>query len=132
MARVKAGVSAGASIVNFFLGLQNTTKVYHWSTTSHARHVAADKLYDDINELTDRFVETYMGKYGRPKMPAKNRVEVEQHTDASIINYMKEACVYLSNELPAVLDVAVDSDLLNIRDEVLAKINQVLYLFSLT
>jgi hypothetical protein len=38
---------------------------------------------------------------------------------------------YLINELPTMLDAKKDTDLLNIRDEILASVNQTKYLLTL-
>jgi hypothetical protein len=38
---------------------------------------------------------------------------------------------YLINELPTMLDPKKDTDLLNIRDEILASVNQTKYLLTL-
>jgi len=38
---------------------------------------------------------------------------------------------YLVNELPTMLDAKKDSDLLNIRDEILGSVNKTKYLFNI-
>ena len=40
----------------------NTVKLYHWKTYSYATHEATDKLYKELNEYIDEFIEVYLGK----------------------------------------------------------------------
>ena len=51
-----------ATIVETFLGILNTVKLYHWNTHSYAKHKATDDLYSLLNEHIDKFVEIMMGK----------------------------------------------------------------------
>lgn len=39
------------------------THFFHWSTDSYAKHIALGDYYDGIVELTDAYVEAYMGAY---------------------------------------------------------------------
>ena len=118
-------------MVQFYLSLRNAIKVYHWNTLSYARHKATDDLVGSIDSLTDRFVEVYIGKYGRDEALGKAlSLDLPGLDEKKVIKFLKEAIDWLSNMLPKLLE-AGDTDLLNIRDELLAAINQALYLFSL-
>lgn len=119
-----------SALVNFFFSMTNTIKLYHWTTMIHARHVAADKLYENIVDLSDKFMETYMGIYGRPKMAKTNKVITEYQTDASILKFLNECKDFLTKDLEKYVP-ATNTDLWNIKDEILAKINQTIYLFTL-
>ena len=44
-------------IVQTFLEMLNTVKLYHWKTHSYAQHKATDELYSKLNENIDTFVE---------------------------------------------------------------------------
>jgi glutaredoxin 2 len=121
-----------ADYVKFFFELSNNTKLYHWMTTSFARHKASDKLFDSIIDLSDKFMETYMGRYGRPSTinDRTAKLNVKTYTDKSIIEYYNSCKAYLESSFAKQLK-PTDTDLLNIRDELLGSINQVLYLFTL-
>ena len=120
-----------ADYVTFFFDLSNNTKLYHWNTTSFARHKASDSLFESIVELSDKFMETYMGRYGRPKMTEKNsKLSLKSLTDKSIVDYYKSCVSYLEKSFAKSL-TADDTDLINIRDEILGMLNQTLYLFTL-
>ena len=118
-----------SQIIAFFFEFQTNVKLYHWTTTSYPRHKAADELFDKILENADKFMEVYIGKYGRSHMTAKN-IQLHSLNDKTVVAYLENKNKYLINELPKLLSKD-DTDLLNIRDELLAAINQTKYLFSL-
>lgn len=120
-----------ATIIQFYMTLRNAAKIYHWNTKSHPRHKASDQFIENLDKLTDRFVEVYIGRYGRdPAMGKDWTLKLPGFTEKSIVIYLGEACTWLSNKLPKLLGEK-DTDLLNIRDEILAEIHQTLYLFTL-
>ena len=116
-------------IISFFFDMQNNIKLYHWMTTSYARHKAADDLFSNLLEHSDKFMEVYIGKYGRPVMP-KTNISLQSLNDKNIVKFLDDKNKYLIQELPKHLS-SDDTDLLNIRDELLATINQTKYLFAL-
>lgn len=96
-----------------------------------ARHKASDEILDTLDGLIDEYVEVYMGKYGRPKLSKKNNViTIENMNDKSITKYINLCILYLQKSLPADLK-PTDTDLLNIRDEMLGNLNKFLYLTTL-
>jgi hypothetical protein len=106
-------------------------KLYHWQTSLYARHKATDEVIKDLDELIDLFVEVYMGKYGRPNMTrATNTVVVRNLSEKSATKFVKEALEYLQGPLTKSLKGS-DTDLTNIRDEMMGKLHQLLYLFTL-
>jgi hypothetical protein len=119
------------TIVQFYLTLRNAVKIYHWNTKSYARHKATDQFVSKLDDLTDRFVEVYIGRYGRSASLGKDiTLDCPALDEKFIIKYLTEAAAWLSTKLPKMLKPG-DTDLLNIRDEILAEVNQTLYLFTL-
>lgn len=117
-------------IAVMFLSIRNLTKVYHWQTHIYARHKASDKLVKKLTEKIDEFMEVMQGKRGvRLSIPANNTFLAENQTDSSIVELLNAFKNFLSDKLPTYLKPE-DTDLLNIRDEMLANINQTLYLFT--
>ena len=41
------------------------THFFHWSTDSFSKHMALGEYYDNIVDLTDAYVEAYMGAYDK-------------------------------------------------------------------
>jgi hypothetical protein len=128
MVKTRRNSTSGGDIVTSMLYIRNQIKLYHWQTHSFARHKATDDLVTSLDTNIDKFVEVFMGKYGRPRVartiPLRNFTEVEAK------KFVERQVVYLTKVLPKKISPG-DSELLNIRDEILADINQVLYLFTL-
>ena len=115
--------------IHIFFNMLMNISLYHWSTTNYARHTSSGALYDTVSLLVDQFIETYMGRYKRPEFEQDTfTVDVKQFNDTTIIDALKEYIQFLEHKLPLYVS---DSDLLNIRDEILAEINKTLYLFTL-
>lgn len=105
-------------------------KFMHWQTYGDSKHRTYGGLYSSLGEHIDKFVEVMMGKYERPSFPEIFTLEftnLEQLDEEEFINSFAEYLILLSDEL----DSRNDSDLLNIRDEMLADINQSKYLLTL-
>ena len=119
-------------IIPHLLHILDTIKLYHWMTTSHPRHVASDKLYEQMSSNIDRFVEVYIGKFGRPTLKKQDLVlPIKQYTDSNITDFLDEVTAYLTGKGIASFVSEKDVDLLTIRDEMVADINQAKYLFTL-
>lgn len=118
------------NIVKFLFHMTTTIKLYHWQTTNFARHKATDELHGALTDLTDQFVEVYMGRYGRPQFPNGFRLSISELSDDNADDMIKEYIDYLKTDLPKYLKED-DTDLLNIRDEMLSNLNKTLYLFTL-
>jgi len=120
-----------AKDIQFFFMMREQIKLYHWQTKSYSRHKATDGVIDSLDESIDKYVEVYMGKYGRMKMNSSTgSISVKNLSESSIINFIKRCITYLNVELTAKLK-GDDTDLVSIRDEILAELNQLLYLFTL-
>jgi len=111
--------------------LRDQIKIYHWQTMSFPRHKATDELVSKLDDNIDKFVEVYMGKYGRPKFSGRtSTIKIRNFHDKEASTFLKSVIVWLTNKLPKHLK-NTDTDLLNIRDEILGDLNQTLYLFTL-
>lgn len=119
-------------IIQYFITYKENMKMYHWQTKRYARHVASGEHYSNVDELIDQFVETLQGKYGRVYLDTNNnKIILGNNSDEQIVEFMKKFAEYLTEEIPNILDNKKDTDLFNIRDEILADINKNLYLFTL-
>lgn len=119
------------NIVTKFLTFQNQIKILHWQTTSYSEHKALDGLFSDLAESIDEFIETFMGKNGRIVAQTNFNLTLQNYSVLAPMDLMNQMVAYLSNELPAMLDANKDTDLLNIRDEILGSVNQTKYLLTL-
>jgi len=108
-------------------------KLFHWKTYSYATHKATDDLYSELNENIDKFIEILLGKTG-------SRIDLMGHKSISLIDLnspeqlkskiesFKSYLVGLTNNKG--LSSMTNTDLLNIRDEILGNMNQFLYLLT--
>jgi hypothetical protein len=125
----RAGKRNGGDIVSTMLLIRNQVKLYHWQTKSFARHKATDDLVTSLDTNIDKFVEVFMGKYGRPRVT--KTLPLHNFTESQAKTFVEKQVKYLQSALPKKLKSS-DTDLLNIRDEILADLNQVRYLFTLS
>jgi DNA-binding ferritin-like protein len=110
-----------------FLGFVMQMHVFHWLTTSYSQHKALGELYDGIHDLADNFMETYMGKYGR-NMPTSAASVINYNTSNvnETISNFEAFLISLTGELDS-----TDTDLLNIRDEMLSLVHTTQYFLTL-
>jgi len=117
------------TVFKFFQDLELNTQTYHWLTESYPRHIGSDKLFKNILETSDKFIEVYIGRYGRPNF-TQDTIVVKKMSDSEFVIYLKKSVEFLENNIVKFFKPS-DSELLNIRDELIAQINQALYLFTL-
>ena len=120
-------------IVIMFLQMLNTVKLYHWKTSSYAQHKATDALYSNLNGHIDTFVEVMLGKTGgRVNLTGTKTIPLLDYTDVN--NFKKEVEKYkqflINMNKDVGLNITNNSDLLNIRDEILGDLNQFTYLLT--
>lgn len=121
--------NAQQQIVTTFLQMLNTVKLYHWKTTSYAQHKATDELYANLNTNIDTFVEIMLGKTGA-------RVNLTGHKSIPLLDYInvgdfaKEINKYKNFLININISATNNSDLLNVRDEILGNLNQFTYLLT--
>lgn len=97
----------------------------HLNTLDFSEHTALKKYYEELLDLTDDLVETYFGTVGKRlniKIPASEYMNSKAH-----LLFMKD---YISKHRNVLGDN--NTHIQNIIDEILALINRVLYLLSLS
>jgi len=119
------------NIVTKLLTFQNQVKILHWQTTSYSEHKTLDGLFDELGGHIDEFIETFMGKNGRIVAQTNFNLNLQNYSALAPMDLMNQMVAYLTDELPTMLDAKKDSDLLNIRDEILGSVNQAKYLLTL-
>jgi hypothetical protein len=119
-------------IAMIFLAFRNQLKIYHWQTTSYARHKASDRLISSITEQIDRFMETLQGSRDTRLVltSQSGTISFNNQKDDNATEILVAFKEWLSDGLSSILQ-PFDKDLSNIRDEMLGSVNQTIYLFSL-
>lgn len=100
-------------LVKIFLEVSNQVKLFHWQTETYAEHVALGDFYSGWNELTDEFIESYAGLYGRPKGGAETKVIPYTGT---VTQYILQVAALIASQ--NVRSVAPETALQNILDEI--------------
>ena len=117
-------------IALYMMYIRDQIKIYHWQTKSYSRHKATDSLVDNLSSKLDKFVEVMKGsRMKRIVISKTNKFVFENETDNNAVKLLTEFRNWLENILPKYLEKS-DTELLNIRDDILADVNQTLYLFT--
>ena len=113
-------------MIEEFLSIQQNIRMYHWTTRVYNQHIVSGELYEKLDLLIDKFVETYLGKntitFETFQISIKNQ---------NIISMLKRFKQFLMGEIELFLDKKINTDLKNIRDEILGEINRFIFLLSL-
>lgn len=117
-------------IITPLLTLQNTLRIHHWQTKSYAEHKALGKAYESLDPLIDQFVEVYFGKYGNINAKESFKLNLENYKAGGCKEMIDESVSYLENLENSLKEN--DTELLNIRDEMLSVLQQTKYLLRLT
>lgn len=127
-----------SSVLQTFLYIINQIKLYHWQTLSYARHKATDDLYSELNELIDKFVEVLTGRVIIETNNKTFRIAINatkfklfDFADTEGTNFISIIKDILEKDVNLLKILVNNTDLLNIRDEMLAVVNKTSYLFTL-
>jgi DNA-binding ferritin-like protein len=123
----------GKEITVVFFQMLLMVKLFHWKTYSYATHKATDELYSKLNEDIDKFIEILLGKTGTriDLMGQKSISLIDLNSPQQLklkIESFKSYLVGLTNN--KAITSMTNTDLLNIRDEILGDMNQFLYLLT--
>jgi len=119
-------------LVKIFLEMINMVKLYHWKTHSFSQHKATDELYTRLSDNIDRFLEVLMGKDQSRVHMLETKIDL---LDPDSVKEFKTRIHQYRDFLENIniyFDKRSDSDLLSIRDDILADLNQFLYLMSMS
>jgi DNA-binding ferritin-like protein len=116
-----------------FLEMLLMVKLFHWKTNSYATHKATDDLYTKLNANIDSFIEILLGKNG-------NRIDLMSNKtikliDLKSIESLRREVENFKGYLVSLNDNKAmkqmfNTDLYNIRDDILGDMNQFLYLLT--
>lgn len=119
-----------SSNVNLLLGLHAQLKIFHWQTKGFARHEAFANIRSTIEDLMDEFVEQAMGQHGRFVLDDEtkiiNLINLSEAKPSQMAETICDALVQLTDQIDP-----KDTNLLNIRDEILGSIQKLKYLLTL-
>ena len=110
--------------------IQNQFRFLHWQTTADAKHRAYGDIYNTLGELLDDFAEACMGQHGRFEFGEEFSIVFQDINVLNLQDFVDGITDFLIS-FNDIFDNTMDSDLLNLRDEMLLKINKLKYLLTL-
>jgi len=111
--------------VEKMMSAQQSLRLQHWMTKSHAEHKTIGKAYEGLDDLIDTFVETLIGAKSRDVLSGISSLSV----GGDVQKILADLENVLRNDVPK--DVGEkETALLNIRDEILALVQQTKYLLT--
>jgi len=113
------------------LNFQIELRLHHWGTQSYSAHKALGKAYEGLDVLLDQFAETYIGVYGKQEIKEISELKLNGPFKIGINSVLDSFEDYLKNDIPKQIKPD-QTALLNIRDEMLALVQQTKYLLTLT
>ena len=112
------------------LSLRDQIHVFHWQTEVGDQHKALGDYYEDFLEQLDGLMEVVMGKYGRfsvksvgtpaPLVDLKD-VDVEKFVSSKVSIFVEAKKIF-----------SKDPEILNILDEIIAEIEKLKYLLTMS
>jgi hypothetical protein len=119
------------TITKVFFEMLLMFKLYHWNTHSFSTHKATDELYSKLNENMDRFMEVLLGVTGHSRIKLSGCITLYNLDEKNELVYkVAQYKTFLLGTQMQRLSIK-NPDLITIRDEILANLNQFLYLLTL-
>lgn len=108
-----------------------SAKCLHYQTSLFSCHKSADKLFNTYLEQVDKFLEVFQGRHGKLNILSKKiRLDVDVVGDKNAAAFIAGELLFINTALPEYLDANEDRDLLNIRDDMQATLDQFLYFLT--
>lgn len=118
------------NLITNLLTIHNQMRVFHWQTQkkpgSFAQHQAFGTAYEDLDPLIDDFIEVFQGKNGAIMGKDGFTIKLMNLSD-NFEAVIDEYITFLRETVTQSLEPEYDSDLLNIKDEMMAILNQTKY-----
>jgi hypothetical protein len=109
------------------LNHQIVLKLFHFQTELYGAHKASDAYLEKYASTMDKFLEIAQGIYGKITLK-KYTLTGSSHTDTNIIKHLDGMITLLRNKINDVL--ADYTDLISIRDDLIADAEQLKYLLT--
>ena len=109
------------------LNHQIVMKLYHFQTELYGAHKASDAYISKYADTLDKFLEVAQGIYGKITLK-KYSLSGTAHNDENIIKHINGMITYWRTKIDDVLGEY--TDLINIRDVLVADAEQLKYLLS--
>lgn len=83
---------------------RNASHARHWTTDSFSQHEALGEFYDEVIEILDKYIESYIGTFGKidniPDDDEKIAVQIREN-----LVWINDNRNQLSNDVPALENI---------------------------
>lgn len=83
---------------------RNASHARHWSTDSFAQHEALGEFYDSVIDILDRYVESYIGTFGKSFEIPDDDENITQTIRDSLV-WLNDNRSELSSNVPALENI---------------------------
>ncbi len=119
-----------------FFTFRDQMKIYHFQTTSYARHIAIDQFVNLLTVQLDTYLENLQGTSGMKMVIPSHMSDIgllnmDENNSVEILHVFKD---WVLNDLPLLSNNFEKNykDLQNVQEDILSNINKTLYLFRLS
>lgn len=103
-------------------------KLFHWATTEYAKHKALDDLHSTLQTRVDDLIEAYIGLNRKTAGLPKFTLTCKATSDhKKIMDYLEKT----RDDIRAMLETDIESELKNIIEDILAAYDRAIYLSRL-
>lgn len=114
-------------LLTSILQTQMQLKLFHWQTSVYNKHIIFGQYYKILDELFDKLVETYSGKY--------KKLHLKEITSINVADIdMTKLEVFFNNIISFFSSLFMsddDKELRNIVDEIISNIYKMIYLLNM-
>jgi len=114
-------------LLSNILQIQGQLKLLHWQTELFSEHKAFEDIYDALSDKFDRLIEVYSGKYQRPQLGGLVDISYADYKSIKLDSFITASIEFFMDSFMA----AQDSELSNIKDEIIADFQKLKYLLTL-
>ena len=115
-------------IIGPLIQFRNQLQLFHWQADTYAQHKAFGRAYKGLDEPIDTFVEVYIGIFGHQVSTSQFDFNIKSFSNENISIVIEDFLDFLTEITKA---FHKHTDLLNIKDTILAQVNQLKYLLTL-
>ena len=79
-----------SEVIKKLVEIQQQLRFLHWQTKSYAKHQAYGGVYSALDGLIDTYVETCMGKHGRPSYSGGYTIDGEDLEEIELGEFLTQ------------------------------------------
>ena len=91
-------------IIQKSFDLRNQSHARHWTTDSYSEHQALGDFYDGLIDLLDKYVESYIGTFGKNEAIPDDNTKITDAIREQLV-WLNENRSEISNGIPALENI---------------------------